>query len=52
LVSYVILPLAKVYKPIWQYDSRTLARDLGVHVAYGSVTVATFAAISRQTRPQ
>jgi hypothetical protein len=52
LVSYAVLPFAKVYKPIWQYDTATLAKDLGAHLAYGSVTAATFAAISRPTRAQ
>jgi hypothetical protein len=33
--SYVVLPVAKVYKPIWEYDLRTLAKDLTAHLAYG-----------------
>ena len=28
LSGYVVLPLAKVYKPIWEYDARTLRHDL------------------------
>ncbi|MBV9578612.1 MAG: hypothetical protein JO057_08495, partial [Chloroflexi bacterium] len=28
LTSYVILPVANVYKPIWEYDARTLGDDL------------------------
>jgi hypothetical protein len=27
LTSYVVLPLAKVYKPIWEYDVAVLAKD-------------------------
>jgi hypothetical protein len=27
-VDYIVLPLAKVYKPMWEYDLRTLAEDL------------------------
>jgi hypothetical protein len=45
LSSYVVLPLAKVYKPIWQYDARTLADDLSAHLVYGTVASATFAAL-------
>jgi hypothetical protein len=29
--SYVVLPLAKLYKPIWEYDAKTLAKDLSAH---------------------
>ena len=35
LSSYVLLPLAKVYKPIWDYDRRTLEKDLSAHILYG-----------------
>jgi uncharacterized membrane protein YagU involved in acid resistance len=48
LSGYVILPVAKVYKPIWEYDEATLARDLGDHLVYGSVTAAAFAATARR----
>jgi hypothetical protein len=40
--SYVVLPLAKLYKPIWEYDAKTLAKDLSAHFAYGLGTAATF----------
>jgi hypothetical protein len=33
--SYVLLPLAWLYRPIWEYDARVLARDLGDHLVYG-----------------
>ena len=33
--SYVLLPLAKLYRPIWEYDARALARDLGDHLVSG-----------------
>ena len=42
LSGYVILPLAKVYQPIWEYDAKTLARDLGGHLAYGAGTGTAF----------
>jgi len=42
LSSYVILPLLRIYKPIWQYDSRNLAEDLSAHMTFGLVTALTF----------
>jgi hypothetical protein len=47
LTGYLILPLAKVYKPIWDYDAPTLAKDLSAHIVYGSVTAACFAVLAR-----
>ena len=44
LASYVVLPLAKVYKPIWKYDARALGRDLSAHLVFGIATGAAFAA--------
>ena len=40
--SYVSLPLAKLYKPMWEYDATTLAKDLSAHLAYGLGTAAAF----------
>jgi hypothetical protein len=40
--DYVTLPLAKLYKPIWQYDLRTLGKDLSAHVVYGLGTATIF----------
>ena len=40
--GYVLLPEAGLYKPIWQYDSATLARDLTAHLGYGAGTGAAF----------
>lgn len=40
--DYVALPIAGLYKPIWQYDAKVLAWDAGAHVAYGSGTAITF----------
>jgi hypothetical protein len=31
----VILPASKRYKPIWEYDAKTLANDLSAHLVYG-----------------
>lgn len=47
LTSYVILPLLKVYKPIWEYDARTLGDDLSAHLVFGTATSAAFAALTR-----
>jgi hypothetical protein len=33
--SYVLLPLAGLYRPIWEYDTKVLAKDLGDHLVYG-----------------
>ncbi len=43
--GYVVLPLAKLYQPIWEYDAATLAKDLSAHVVYGLTTAAAFRAL-------
>ena len=40
--GYVLLPLAKLYKPIWEYDAVTLAKDLSAHLVFGATTAAVF----------
>jgi uncharacterized protein YbjT (DUF2867 family) len=35
-------PAGGLYKPIWEYDARTLAWDLGAHLAYGAGTATAF----------
>jgi hypothetical protein len=40
--GYVVLPEAGIYKPIWEYDAKTLAIDLSGHLAYGAGTGVTF----------
>jgi hypothetical protein len=47
LSSYVVLPLAKVYRPLWEYDVKTLAKDLSAHAAYGIGTSTAYAALAR-----
>jgi hypothetical protein len=47
LASYVSLPIAGFYKPIWQYDPKTLWQDLSAHLAYGAGAVAAFWAACR-----
>lgn len=44
--DYVILPLAKLYEPIWEYDLKTLADDLSAHLVYGVTTATTFRLLS------
>jgi hypothetical protein len=45
--GYVVLPQAGVYKPIWEYDPKTLWKDLSAHLAFGTGTAATFAFLTR-----
>jgi hypothetical protein len=47
LSSYVSLPLAGFYKPIWSYAPKTLWQDLSAHLVYGAGTAATFWATRR-----
>jgi hypothetical protein len=42
LASYVSLPVAGFYKPIWQYDVKTLWDDWSAHLVYGAAAVTTF----------
>jgi len=44
-VSYVILPAAGVYKPIWEYDLPTLWQDFSAHLVYGLGTATAFRAV-------
>jgi hypothetical protein len=38
--GYAVLPALGVYRPIWEYDLPTLAKDLGAHLVYGLGTAA------------
>jgi hypothetical protein len=33
--SYVLLPLARLHRPIWEYDTKVLGKNLGDHLVYG-----------------
>ena len=44
--GYVVLPAAGLYKPIWEYDRRTLANDLSAHLAYGLATAMALRILS------
>ena len=45
--GYVILPAAKLYKPIWEYDRNTLAKDLSAHLVYGVATATALRTLSK-----
>ena len=42
VTGYIVLPEAGLYKPIWEYDAKTLASDLSAHLAYGAGTGTAF----------
>ena len=44
--DYVVLPAAKLYKPIWDYDAKTLAKDLTGHLVYGLGTATAMGLLS------
>jgi hypothetical protein len=46
LAGYVVLPAAKIYKPLWEYDATTLVKDLSAHLVYGVTTGAIVAAFA------
>ena len=48
--DYVILPAAKLYKPIWEYDAKTLANDLSAHLVYGLGTATALRLLSPSDR--
>ena len=45
--DYIALPAAGLYQPIWKYDAKTLAWDLGAHLAYGASTGTAFWLLTR-----
>lgn len=46
--AYALLPPTGLYKPVWEYDARTLLRDLGAHLAYGSGVGLSFKAMRKR----
>jgi hypothetical protein len=48
--SYVVLPAAGLYKPIWEYDATTLAKDLSAHLIYGLSTATALELLSVRGR--
>lgn len=54
LAGYAVLPLARLSKPIWEYDPKTLAPELAGHLLYGLGTAVAFrvlAGIGRRHQP-
>jgi hypothetical protein len=49
-LSYLVLPIAKLYKPIWEYDRDTLAKDFSAHAVYGLGTSTAFYLTEVSTR--
>jgi hypothetical protein len=47
LLGYLVLPEGGLYKPIWDYDAQTLAKDLVGHLAYGAGTGGAFWLLTR-----
>ena len=47
ITGYLVLPEAGIYKPIFEYDTKTLAIDLSGHLAYGTGTGVTFWLLSK-----
>jgi hypothetical protein len=45
--GYVVLPTSGVYKPIWEYDPKTLWKDLSAHLAYGIGSATAFALLRK-----
>ncbi|MGH9126187.1 MAG: hypothetical protein ACRDZ8_15900 [Acidimicrobiales bacterium] len=46
LSGYAVLPLAKLYKPIWEYDAKVLAKDWSAHLTFGTTTAAAFSVLA------
>ncbi len=45
--GYAMLAPMKLYKPMWEYDTATLGKDLSAHVAFGVGTAAAFKMLAR-----
>lgn len=45
--AYSVLAPADLYKPIWEYDTETLWKDLSAHIVYGTVTAVAFRVLTR-----
>ncbi|UOE44997.1 hypothetical protein [Agromyces larvae] len=50
LTSYAILPVLKVYRPIWKYDARTLGEDFTAHLVFGLAAAAAHEILIRAGR--
>jgi hypothetical protein len=45
----VVLPQLGVYRPIGEYDLRTLAKDLSAHLVFGTVTAGAYSLLAHAT---
>jgi len=45
LADYAVLPATGLYKPIWDYDAKTLGTDWADHLVYGTATAGAFGAL-------
>jgi uncharacterized membrane protein YagU involved in acid resistance len=44
--DYALLPALRIYKPIWDYDLKTLWKDLSAHLVYGTGTATACSVLS------
>ncbi len=44
--SYLVLGAMGLYQPIWEYDRKTLAKDLSAHLVFGAVTATVYRALA------
>lgn len=46
--GYAVLPFSRLYKPMWHYDAKTLAKDLSAHLVYGVTAGTAFVVLARR----
>jgi hypothetical protein len=46
--SYAVLAPLGIYRPIWDYDTETLWKDLSAHLVFGVATATVFRALTRR----
>ena len=45
--GYIVLPVMGIYRPIWEYDRKSLANDLSAHLVFGLATASAFRALAK-----
>ena len=48
LTGYAVLPAMGLYRPIWEYDGATLAKDLSAHLIYGLATASAYGLLTQK----
>lgn len=48
--GYAALAPMGLYKPMWEYDTKTLWKDLSAHLVYGVATAGAFRLLDRRAR--